>query len=107
MKEKKEIRLAIWGLIALFTLLTSIPFLVPGLGFIALVGFAPLFCLEKIITDNHVKGAWWLYYTAFLGFNIASTWWIWNVSPAGIVGIPMFLITLILSLREESKEKDR
>ncbi|MBR6269419.1 MAG: apolipoprotein N-acyltransferase [Bacteroidales bacterium] len=85
MKEKKEIRLAIWGLIALFTLLTSIPFLVPGLGFIALVGFAPLFCLEKIITDNHVKGAWWLYYTAFLGFNIASTWWIWNVSPAGSV----------------------
>ena len=35
--------------------------------------------------------------------DFCANWFI----PAGIVGIPMFLITLILSLWEESKEKDR
>ena len=85
MKDKRELRLTLWGLVLLFIALTSLPFLVPGLGFLALVGFTPLFCLEKIISDKNVKGGWWFYFTAFLGFNIAATWWIWNVSPAGSV----------------------
>ena len=85
MKEKTQLHLALWGLVLLFSILTSAAFLVPGLGFIALVGFTPLFCLDKILTDRKVKGAWWYYYAVFLGFNIGATWWIWNVSPAGSV----------------------
>ena len=37
MKDKREIRLTLWGLLLLFIALTSLPFLVPGLGFLALV----------------------------------------------------------------------
>lgn len=85
MEQRKELRPALWGLAALFTLLSSLPFLVEGTGFMALVSFAPLFCMEKIIADNKVKGGWWYLFAAFLGFNVAATWWIWNVSPAGSV----------------------
>ncbi len=84
MKEKGQIRLAVWTLAALFAVLMSIPFLIPGCGFLALTAFAPLFCMERVITRNGLKG-WWYYFTAFLAFNILSTWWIWNVSPAGSI----------------------
>ena len=35
--------------------------------------------------------------------SFCVSWWL----PAGVIGFPMFLITLILSLKRESKEKDR
>ena len=84
MNEKQKLHLALWGLVMLFIVLTSLPFLVPGLGFLSLVAFAPLFCLDRILSDRGIRG-WWYYYVAFLGFNIGATWWIWNVSPAGSV----------------------
>ena len=75
----------LWLLIAGFTLLTSLPFLVPRLGFLSLVGFVPLFLFERLLTEYRVKHAFWYYYTAFLLFNIATTFWIWFVSPAGAI----------------------
>ncbi len=38
---------------------------------------------------------------SFLAF--CRNWWI----PAGLLGIPMFLVSLLLSLRQESREKQR
>ena len=75
----------LWLLIAGFTVLTSLPFLVPHLGFLSLVGFIPLFQLDRLLTEGRVKHAFWYYYAAFLLFNIATTFWIWFVSPAGAI----------------------
>ena len=36
----------------------------------------------------------------FCGF--CRNWWL----PAGIIGIPTFLVSLLISLRRESKEKE-
>ncbi|MBQ9396915.1 MAG: apolipoprotein N-acyltransferase [Bacteroidales bacterium] len=75
----------LWLLIAGFTLLSSLPFLVPRLGFLSLIAFVPLFQLDRLLTEYRVKHAFWYYYTAFLLFNIAATFWIWFVSPAGAI----------------------
>lgn len=85
MKERGRLKLTALTLAALFAVLMSIPFLIQGCGFLALTAFAPLFCMERIIDRNGLKGCWWYYFAAFLAFNVLSTWWIWNVSPAGAV----------------------
>ena len=75
----------LWLLIAGFTLLTSLPFLVPHLGFMSLVAFVPLFLLDRMLSEHKVRHAFWYYYTAFLLFNVATTFWIWFVSGPGAI----------------------
>lgn len=74
-----------WLLAAGFVLLTSLPFLVPRLGFLSLIAFVPLFQLEKLLREHGIRRGFWYYYAAFLGFNIATTFWLWFVSPAGAI----------------------
>lgn len=77
--------MTLWGLALLFAALLSVAFTFEGFGFLALVAFAPLFLMDRLIDRNHVRNAWWYYFGAFLAFNIGATWWIWNVSPVGCV----------------------
>jgi apolipoprotein N-acyltransferase len=81
----KSVRLRIWILIALFTVLMSVPFLVPHSAFVGLVAFVPLFALADLLEEHDVKHKNWLTYIPFLLFNIATTFWIWWVSPAGAI----------------------
>ena len=74
-----------WLLAAGFVVLASLPFLVPRLGFLSLIAFVPLFQLDRLLRENEIRHAFWYYYAAFLGFNIAATFWIWFVSPAGAI----------------------
>lgn len=83
--SSKKTKLAIWGLIVLFAAMMSTAFLVPGLGFMAILGFTPLFCAEKLCRLNGIRHTWWYGYVAMLLFNIGATYWIWYVSPAGAV----------------------
>lgn len=78
-------KLSYWLLIVGFAVMASLPFLVPGLGVLALVSFVPLFMLERQLQENDVRRPFWYWYAAFLLFNIATTWWIWNVSEAGAI----------------------
>lgn len=82
---KNVLRLKIWGLCALFALLISIPFLIPHCSITALFAFVPLFYMERLCTEHSVKHTWWYYFTAFLLFNIAATFWVWFVSEVGAV----------------------
>lgn len=81
----KSVRAKIWVLILLFALLASVPFLVPHSAIVALVAFVPLFALDDLLRDDSVKHPNWLSYVPFLLFNIATTFWIWWVSPIGSV----------------------
>ena len=90
MKEKhkktdKRTRRSAWLLIIGFGVLMSLPFLVPHLGFLSLVGFLPLFYLDRLLRTHEIRYAFWYYYAAFLLFNILTTFWIWFVSPAGAI----------------------
>ena len=83
--SKKYPKGGLWLLIAGFTVLMSLPFLVPRLGFLSLVAFVPLFHLDRMLREHQVRHAFWYYYTAFLLFNVATTFWIWFVSGPGAI----------------------
>ena len=86
MEKNQSVRKGgLWLLVAGFTLLLSLPFLVPHLGFLSLVAFVPLFELDRLLREGAVRHAFWYYFSAFLLFNIATTFWIWFVSGPGAI----------------------
>jgi len=84
-KSKKQAKGGLWLLVAGFGVLMSLPFLVPHLGFLALTAFVPLFYLDRSLRTLNVRHPFWYYYSAFLLFNVLTTFWIWFVSPVGAV----------------------
>ena len=42
-------------LLALFVLLMSVPYLVPGYGYLALIGFVPLLMAEKVASETGMR----------------------------------------------------
>ena len=69
----------------LFTLLMSLPFLAPGAGWVALIGFVPLLCLEYIAGKQGKKHIWWWHFLCFLLWNAATTWWVANATVGGAI----------------------
>ena len=70
-------------LLALFVVLVSIPFLVPGTGFLALVAFIPLLRAEDIAFRSGKKHFWLWYFAAFALWNAATTFWVCNATVGG------------------------
>ncbi len=66
-----------------FALLSALPYLVPHTGILSLIAFVPLFLMADGFRRDGRKHTFAIYYSAFLLFNILTTWWIWNVSPVG------------------------
>lgn len=69
--------------VAAFALLSGLPYLIPHTGILSLAAFVPLFLLADRLREEGRKHKFAIYYSAFLLFNILTTWWIWNVSPVG------------------------
>ena len=80
-----KIKTQLWLLAVGFAVLLTVPFLVPHTGPLALVALIPLFELDRLLSRNNVSYAFLYYFSAFLLFNIGSTFWIWWVSEAGAV----------------------
>lgn len=64
-------------------LLLSLPFLVPGLGPLALTGFVPLLCLDRMASDLGLRKVWLWHYGTFLLWNALTVWWICNATIGG------------------------
>ena len=47
----KRENILLWGLVLLFAVLMSVPFLVPHTGLLALIGFVPLLCMVRIASQ--------------------------------------------------------
>ena len=104
---KKE-NILIWGLIGLFAILMSIPFLVPHTGFLALIGFIPLLCMERIATLLEKKRVWVYHYSAFVLWNAITTFWVCNATIGGglfAVFANAFQMSLIFGLFRWSKSR--
>lgn len=104
----KKTTIRVWLSALLFALLASIPFLVPHAGVISLFAFVPLFYLEQLARENNIRHTWWITYAAFLLFNIASTFWVWWVSPAGsiaAIALNALQMNIIFSLFRWSRRK--
>ena len=70
-------------LAALTVLLLSIPFLVPHCGWLALIGWVPLLCLEHIASQTGIRRLWPWHYGTFVLWNAATTFWVCNATLGG------------------------
>ena len=79
---KKE-NIVLWGLVMLFAVMMSVPFIVPHTGFLALFGIVPLLCMDRIATLTEKKRVWIYHYSAFVLWNAITTFWVCNATIGG------------------------
>lgn len=106
----KNEALILWVLALFSSALLSIPFLVPHTGLLMLIAFVPLFQLEKNLSEKSIKKGWIYYYTAFLLWNLFTTYWIYNASLPGAIGaviLNAFQMALIFALFRWFKRKTK
>ena len=104
---KKE-NMLIWGLVVLFALMMSVPFIIPHTGLIALLGLLPLLAMERIADQLGKKRIWIYHYCAFVLWNTLTTFWVCNATVGG--GIFAILanslqMSLVFGLFRLSKKK--
>ena len=104
---KKE-NMLIWGLVVLFALMMSVPFIIPNTGLIALLGLLPLLAMERIADQLGKKRIWIYHYCAFVLWNTLTTFWVCNATVGG--GIFAILanslqMSLVFGLFRLSKKK--
>lgn len=104
---KKE-NMLIWGLVVLFALMMSVPFIIPHTGLIALLGLLPLLAMERIADQLGKKRIWIYHYCAFVLWNTFTTFWVCNATVGG--GIFAILanslqMSLVFGLFRLSKKK--
>lgn len=76
-------RLTVLLLIVVSLVLLSVPFLVPGTGWLSLIAFVPLLWAEDIATGDEMKGFCWWHYLCFVLWNAATTFWVCNATVGG------------------------
>ena len=81
-KMRKE-NILLWGLVLLFAVLMSVPFLIPHTGLVALFGFIPLLCMDRIADMLGKKRVWIYHYSAFVLWNTFTTFWVCNATVGG------------------------
>ena len=79
---KKE-NILIWGLVLLFAVMMSVPYLIPHTGVLSLFGLIPLLCMERIATMLQKKRIWIYHYSAFVLWNAITTFWVCNATVGG------------------------
>ena len=104
---KKE-NILLWGLVLLFAVLMSIPFIVPHCGILALFGIVPLLCMERVADMTGKKRIWIYHYSAFVLWNAITTFWVCNATVGGglfAIFANAFQMSLIFGLFRISKRK--
>ena len=104
---KKE-NMTLWGLVVLFAVMMSLPYLVPHMGFLALFGIIPLLCMERVATMLEKKHVWIYHYSAFVFWNAITTFWVCNATLGGglfAVFANAFQMSLVFGLFRLSKKK--
>lgn len=104
---KKE-NILLWGLAMLSAAIMSIPFLIPDTGLLALFGFVPLLCMERIADLNGRKHIWIYHYGAFVIWNAITTFWVCNATIGGglfAIFANALQMSLVFGLFRISKKK--
>ena len=71
------------SLTVLSSVLLSVPFLIPGTGWLSLIAFVPLLWAENLATEDGMKGFCWWHYLCFVLWNAATTFWVCNATVGG------------------------
>ncbi len=104
----KRENILMWGLVVLFAILMSIPYLIPHCGFLALMGFLPLLCMDRIATVLEKKHVWIYHYSAFVLWNAFTTFWVCNATVGGglfAIFANAFQMSLVFGLFRWSKKR--
>ena len=57
-----------------------------GMAPVIFIAFVPLLLLEGRIAEGERGRMLWLSFLTFLVWNVATTWWVWNATPAATAG---------------------
>ena len=79
MKKYRKLLLAV-----LSSLLMTVAWPVCGLPIFIFFAFVPLLVVEHRIAQGEKGKMFWLAALTFLLWNVATTWWVWNASPAAV-----------------------
>ena len=104
---KKE-NILLWGLVLLFAVMMSVPFLVPHCGMLSLFGIIPLLCMERIASLTGKRHIWLYHYTAFVLWNAITTFWVSNATLGGglfAIFANALQMSLVFGLFRLSKKK--
>ena len=104
----KNTNIMLWGLVGLFAILMSVPFIIPHTGFLALFGIVPLLCMERIADLTGKKRIWIYHYSAFVIWNAITTFWVCNATVGGglfAIFANALQMSLVFGLFRLSKKK--
>ena len=78
-----------------------------GIAPLAFIGFVPLLLLENRAAQGERMRLFWLSYLAFLVWNVATTWWVWNATPAAIAAwvLNALFMTIVFVVFHLTKNK--
>ena len=78
-----------------------------GLAPLAFIGIVPLLLLEDRIAKGERGKLFWLSFLAFLVWNVATTWWVWNASPAAVAAwvLNALFMTIVFNVFHLTKKK--
>jgi len=78
-----------------------------GIAPLALVAFVPLLLIEGRISQGEKGRLFWLSFLAFLIWNVATTWWVWNATPAATLAwiLNALFMTIVFQVFHLTKKK--
>ena len=78
-----------------------------GIAPLAFIGFVPLLLLENRAAQGEKMKLFWLSYLTFFIWNVATTWWVWNATPAAIAAwvLNALFMTIVFIVFHFTKKK--
>jgi len=106
--KKNNYKITVAALLSLSAVLSSIPWLIPHTGLIALVAFVPLLCAERLASFYGIVRFWPWYFCTFLVWNALTTFWVCNATVGGgifAMVVNAAYMSIIFALFRCSKKK--
>lgn len=74
---------------------------------LAFIGLVPLLLVEDRIAQGGRGKLFWLSFLAFLVWNVVTTWWIWNATPAATAAwiLNALFMTIVFNVFHLTKKK--
>lgn len=78
-----------------------------GLAPLVFIGLVPLLLLEDRIAQGGQGKLFWLSFLAFFVWNVATTWWVWNATPAATLAwiLNALFMTIVFNVFHLTKKK--
>lgn len=78
-----------------------------GIAPLIFIGFVPLLLLEDRIAHGENGRLFWLSFLAFFIWNVATTWWVWNATPAATLAwiLNALFMTIVFHVFHLTKKK--